>query len=251
MVFFSSGPLRDSAELTVRPGPPAALELTPAAATINAGADQNYAVDVRDAYGNVRAQATSLTIGPDGTCSGTTCTATQAGPHTVTATSGPLKATAAPTVRAAPLDAPPPLPTGTPSPAEVPTAEPQPASDLKPEAAPPAAVRHRFAGFFAPLRNRGLNRIKAGRTVKLKWRLTDAAGAPVTTLRTARLSVIPCGRRKGAGTRTVRPQSLGNGLYRIMWKSRRRDAGSCRRLRLELDDGTAHTVTVKLTRRSR
>jgi Invasin, domain 3/IPT/TIG domain len=65
------------------------LVLSPASATVAAGASQAYTATGFDAYGNnlgnVTAQAT-FDIGPNGACTGASCSATTAGVHTVTAT---------------------------------------------------------------------------------------------------------------------------------------------------------------------
>ncbi len=79
------------ATLQVVPGPLASLNLTPQSATITAGGSVPYWADGSDAFGNPLGDYTSdaaFDISPDGFCSnaGPTCTATKAGPHTVTAT---------------------------------------------------------------------------------------------------------------------------------------------------------------------
>ena len=133
-------------------------------------------------------------------------------------------------------------------------------------------VVYAFRGFRAPIRNLDragrpvLNVVKAGRAILLTWRLTDAAGDPVTTLSTARISVvgISCDRYrklrpvKGADARRVRLQHLGNGIYRLKWKPPTTFARSCKRLRLDLGEGNTaepiyHTANLEFTpkRRSR
>ena len=66
-----------------------ALELNPRAAVVDAGIPLTYVVVGLDAdgarLGDVSIR-TRFRISPDGTCTGTTCTAVTAGPHTVTAT---------------------------------------------------------------------------------------------------------------------------------------------------------------------
>jgi hypothetical protein len=78
------------------------LVLSPASATIAAGATQTYAAEGFDQFGNDRGNvtsATTFTIAPDGSCSGATCTATVAGTHTVTGTDGTATGTASLTVK--------------------------------------------------------------------------------------------------------------------------------------------------------
>ncbi|MFL5926542.1 MAG: beta strand repeat-containing protein, partial [Gaiellaceae bacterium] len=80
-----------TAALTVAAGPLDHLALTPATATIAAGTAQGYSAQGRDQYDNPLNDLTAgatFTIAPDGACSGATCTATLAGPHTVTASTG-------------------------------------------------------------------------------------------------------------------------------------------------------------------
>ena len=83
------------------------LALTPGTSTIAAGSSRAYAADGRDRYDNslgaVSASAT-FSIAPDGSCSGAVCSATSAGPHTVTAVSSGKSGTAALTVGAGTLD---------------------------------------------------------------------------------------------------------------------------------------------------
>jgi hypothetical protein len=48
--------------------------------------------------------------------------------------------------------------------------------------APPITTAAGFVGFEPPVSNTELNKIKAGRTVPLKWQLSDGSGIPVTSL---------------------------------------------------------------------
>jgi parallel beta-helix repeat protein len=79
----------DSATLTVTAGPLDHLALSPGSATITAGGSQAYTADGRDQYDNSLGDVTASTtfsIGPNGSCTGATCTASTAGTHTVTGT---------------------------------------------------------------------------------------------------------------------------------------------------------------------
>src|SRR6185369_12600555 len=83
------------------------LTLTPASATITAGGLQAYSAAGFDAAGNSLGDvtgATTFTISPDGSCSGNTCTATTAGPHTVTGTDNGKTGTATLQVNPGSLD---------------------------------------------------------------------------------------------------------------------------------------------------
>jgi cytochrome c oxidase assembly protein Cox11 len=83
--------------LTVKPGSVDHITLSPATATISAGDSQSYTATSFDQYNNSLDDVTGSTtfsITPDGSCTGTACTATVAGPHTVTGTYGGMTATA-------------------------------------------------------------------------------------------------------------------------------------------------------------
>ncbi|MFL5925861.1 MAG: right-handed parallel beta-helix repeat-containing protein, partial [Gaiellaceae bacterium] len=76
-----------TAALSVGAGPLDHLSLAPASGTISAGGAQTYTAQGRDAYDNPLGDLTAaagFTISPDGSCTGSSCTATLAGPHTVT-----------------------------------------------------------------------------------------------------------------------------------------------------------------------
>ncbi|WP_375502411.1 beta strand repeat-containing protein [uncultured Jatrophihabitans sp.] len=96
-VATATGSATGSASLTVTPGPVTALTLNPATAQVAAGQSQTYAATGADQYGNpvgdVTAQ-TTFTIDGAGTCSGPTCTAPDAGVHTVTGQDGTVSGTA-------------------------------------------------------------------------------------------------------------------------------------------------------------
>jgi peptidoglycan/xylan/chitin deacetylase (PgdA/CDA1 family) len=87
-VSATLGGLEDQAALSVLSGPLDHLVLAPETATITAGESQTYKAEGFDAVGNdlgdMTAQA-SFSIDPNGSCEGASCTATVAGPHTVSA----------------------------------------------------------------------------------------------------------------------------------------------------------------------
>jgi parallel beta-helix repeat protein len=96
-----------SATLTVNAGPLDHLALSPASASIGAGGSQSYTAQGRDQYNNSLGDvtaSTSFTIGPDGSCTGTTCTASTSGAHTVTGSSAGKTGTASLQVTPAALD---------------------------------------------------------------------------------------------------------------------------------------------------
>jgi parallel beta-helix repeat protein len=96
-----------TASLTVAAGPLDHIVISPSFATITAGGSQTYTAEGFDASGNSTGDVTAFTtfsISPDGTCTGATCTATNAGPHTVTGNDSGKTSTASLTVTAGSLD---------------------------------------------------------------------------------------------------------------------------------------------------
>jgi Tol biopolymer transport system component len=113
------------------------------------------------------------------------------------------------------------------------------------------------SGFRAPVDNPPvLNTVKSGRAVPLKWHLSDAAGAPVTDLATATVSVqnLACGlasttdaiEQTFAGGSGL--QNLGNGDYQLNWKTSSAWAGSCKTMRLDLGGGVVLQADFKFAR---
>jgi subtilisin len=94
-----------TATLTVIPGPLDHLVLIPPSASITANGSQTYAADGRDAFDNSLGTQTGVayTISPNGTCSGSSCTAKIAGAHSVTGTKSGKTGSAALTVNPGPL----------------------------------------------------------------------------------------------------------------------------------------------------
>lgn len=96
------GQLGDSATVAVKPAAAESLTISGPGA-VNAG--QSIAPDVAatDRFGNRVAAGATLAISPDGSCSATACSATKSGPHTITASSGPLSRSLNVTVDPGPL----------------------------------------------------------------------------------------------------------------------------------------------------
>ena len=90
--------------ITVQPGALHHLVLSPATGTVTAGSGKAFTAQGRDSsdnnLGDVTA-GTTFTIAPNGSCTGAVCTATVAGPHTVTGTNSGATGTASLTVTAA------------------------------------------------------------------------------------------------------------------------------------------------------
>jgi len=129
------------------------------------------------------------------------------------------------------------------------------ASDNVGHTSAPVSCQYRvvygFAGLFAPIdRPNTMNVSKAGQSIPLKWRLTDAHGNPVLNLNTATVAVtgIPCS--LGASDDLVEEaapggsglQNLGDGYYQINWKTPTSYAGSCKSLNLSLGEGAPRTA---------
>jgi parallel beta-helix repeat protein len=96
-----------TASLNVTAGGIDHIVISPASATITAGGSQAYTAQGYDTAGNPVADVTASTtfsISPDGSCTGATCTATAAGPHTVTGNNGGKTSSASLSVTAGPLD---------------------------------------------------------------------------------------------------------------------------------------------------
>ncbi len=106
-VTGTDGTLTGTAMLHVTPSALHHLVLNPSGATIAAGGSQAYTAEGFDAFGNSlgdAASATTFNIGGTGSCTGTSCTSTAAGDHTVTGTDGTATGTATLHVTPGPLD---------------------------------------------------------------------------------------------------------------------------------------------------
>jgi hypothetical protein len=117
------------------------------------------------------------------------------------------------------------------------------------------AVAYDFIGFAAPISD-GVNLVKAGQAIPLKWRLLDADGQPIITLTAAVVSTVavPCeGGDAGdvvdeAAVGRSGLQNLGDGYYQFNFASPKNYAGSCRILHLDLGEGITRTATFRFTK---
>jgi hypothetical protein len=114
-----------------------------------------------------------------------------------------------------------------------------------------------FVGFAAPVDAAPtLNVVKAGQNVPLKWRVLDAAGAPVTDLTQATVSVTSTACSQGVASDLLEQtaaaastlQNLGNGYYQFNWKSAKTYSNSCRLLGLDIGDGVVHAAMFRFTK---
>jgi Tol biopolymer transport system component len=131
----------------------------------------------------------------------------------------------------------------------------------------PYLVTYAFVGFFPPVDNLDadgdpiLNVVNAGQAIPLKWRLTDANGVGVTNLSDVEVTVttLPCSlgstvdqlEERAAGASGL--QNHGAGYYQFNWKSPKGYARSCKRLRVNLFEGSTtspvyHVADFKFTR---
>ena len=107
------------------------------------------------------------------------------------------------------------------------------------------SVTYNFSGFAAPVENDVPNAAKAGQAIPLRWRLTDASGAPITDLAVANLTVASLGCALGASVDQLEEyaaggsglQNLGNGYYQLNWKTPSSYARSCKTMTLDLGEG--------------
>ena len=92
-----------AATITVTPGPLAALVVLPRVAAVSAGGSQTFEVEGFDSFGNALGPVDAAWAIAGGSCVGSSCSATVAGDHIVTATTGELAATAVLMVMPGPL----------------------------------------------------------------------------------------------------------------------------------------------------
>ena len=96
-----------TATLTISPGAPNSIRLTPTPRTLSAGTPQAYVATAYDANDNstgIVTSSTTFTISPDGSCNAALCTASTPGLHTVTGTDTGISGTASLTISAGGLD---------------------------------------------------------------------------------------------------------------------------------------------------
>jgi len=85
----TAGITGDSGLISVSPGALHHIVVSPSSSTIAAGDSQAFTAEAFDAQGNTRGDVTGstlFTMNLDGACTGASCSATLAGPHTVTGT---------------------------------------------------------------------------------------------------------------------------------------------------------------------
>jgi hypothetical protein len=107
-------------------------------------------------------------------------------------------------------------------------------------------VIYNFGGFEPPVDSLpALNTANSGQAIPLKWRITDAAGNPVTDL--ASVVVVAASLSCPLGTTPDQVEEYapgasglknqGNGNYQFNWKTPKSYASSCKMLKLDLGEG--------------
>ena len=117
-------------------------------------------------------------------------------------------------------------------------------------------VAYTFSGFSAPVDKNAVNVANAGKTIPLKWRVTDGSGAPITTLTSVDVwaTGIACDLGDTAdqletySTDSAGLRHLGDGYYQFNWKTPKSYASSCKVLHLDLGDDVAHTAEFRFTK---
>ncbi len=105
------------------------------------------------------------------------------------------------------------------------------------------ALGYRFGGFLKPL-HEGVNDAHAGRTVPVKWTITDAHGAPIADPASfVNVSSRPCaGGASTVETPTGKGLKYRRGVWQWNWKTPKSYAGQCRDMSLNLADGVTTRV---------
>jgi len=110
------------------------------------------------------------------------------------------------------------------------------------------AVVYQFEGFFRPVQMNVINSAKAGRTIPIKWRLTDALGALVTdraSFEGLYSYPVDCKTWIGEASQAVKEfatngkglQLTEDGNWQFNWKTPQEYAGTCRIMYVDLAGG--------------
>lgn len=115
------------------------------------------------------------------------------------------------------------------------------------------SVLYDFSGFFQPVDNGVLNRVKAGQTVPVKFSLNGDHGLGVLVAATVVTIGCPSGQADAieqtvAGSGSTLSYDARTDQYLYAFRTSKNAAGTCQRLTLYLDDGTAHSADFQLTR---
>lgn len=109
-----------------------------------------------------------------------------------------------------------------------------------------------FTGFFQPVDMNAVNTAKAGQTIPVKWRLTDANGIPISDPAV----FVNLYSQNGSCTSSVPSdtvetysgssglQYLGDGYWQFNWKTPKNYAGTCRTMYVELQGGVKSPIVM-------
>jgi predicted extracellular nuclease len=124
------------------------------------------------------------------------------------------------------------------------------------EASTDHVVVFAFDGFFGPIGNEGLNRMKAGSAAPVKFSLTGDQGLGILATGSPSSRQVACDASHGVDpveeTVTAGGSSLGydagTDTYTYVWKTKKDWSGTCRELSVTLVDGTTHTALFQFTK---
>lgn len=116
-------------------------------------------------------------------------------------------------------------------------------------------VVYAFTGFFQPIDNGALNRVKAGSAIPVKFSLSGNQGLSIFAPGSPSSGEVTC----GSSTPTDDIETLTSGTsglkydatadqYNYTWKTQTAWANTCRMLTVKLNDGTSKTALFKFTR---
>jgi len=118
----------------------------------------------------------------------------------------------------------------------------------------PISTTYNFEGFFSPVDNDVVNKANAGQAIPVKWRITDANGIGVSDPTSFNLTsyLIRCTDLSGSPEDTIEQytsasglQYLGDGYWQYNWKTPKTYKNTCRKMILNLKDGTQHDADFK------
>jgi hypothetical protein len=116
-----------------------------------------------------------------------------------------------------------------------------------------AASGYSLSGFLSPVVNTPTeNLAKAGAAIPLKWRVTDAGGAPVADASVFKLNVYPTTCNPSAPTDVIEEyvsagasglQYLGDGYWQYNWKTSKAWVGSCKKTEVSITANPTTKIT--------
>lgn len=118
-----------------------------------------------------------------------------------------------------------------------------------------SSYKYVFDGFFSPIDNLPtVNKANAGQAIPVKWKLTDKNGVPISdpaSFKSITSYAVNCANFNGDPTSAVDEYAAGNsglqyqgdGWWQFNWKTPKTYKGTCRTMKLTLDDGSVHTAS--------